>query len=126
MKSHIVIFTFFLSTFCFAQRQENASNPGLIVEQPAGPKPWTTLNIDDKPGKFQFVVVTDRAGGHRDASLRLHMQNVFEGIVAVIHPDLNIIDTGSCLARPVVKISVRLINKFSPAIKNFQVKRAGC
>jgi len=66
MKSHIVIVTFFLSTFCFAQRQENTSHPGLIVEQPAGPKPWTNLNINDKPGQFQFVVVTDRTGGHRD------------------------------------------------------------
>lgn len=40
-------------------------HPDLVIEQPAGPKPWTNLNFNDKPGQFQFVVVTDRTGGHR-------------------------------------------------------------
>lgn len=67
MKSYVTIVTFLLlPAVCFAQRQENASHPRLIIDQPAGAKPWTSLNINDKPGQFQFVVVTDRTGGHRD------------------------------------------------------------
>lgn len=45
--------------------QDKNLHPGLIIQQPQGPKPWTSLNINDKPGQFQFVVVTDRTGGHR-------------------------------------------------------------
>ena len=67
MKSFFPIVTLlFLFTLCSAQRKENTSHPGLIIEQPVGPKPWTNLNINDKAGQFQFVVVTDRTGGHRD------------------------------------------------------------
>lgn len=66
MKPHFSAFTA-LSLFiaCLAQAQQNPLHPGLAIEQSAGPKPWTNLNINDKPGQFQFVVVTDRTGGHR-------------------------------------------------------------
>ena len=67
MKSYFTIVTFLtVTTLCCAQRQQNTPHAGLLIEQPAGPKPWTNLNINDKPGQFQFVVVTDRTGGHRD------------------------------------------------------------
>lgn len=66
MKSHLSILTFLLLfIFAPAPAQEKDVHPGLIIEQPAGPKPWTSLNINDKPGQFQFVVVTDRTGGMR-------------------------------------------------------------
>lgn len=32
----------------------------------AGPTPWTNLQFNDKPGQFQFAIVTDRTGGHRE------------------------------------------------------------
>ena len=54
-----------LFTFLSAAGQELKLHPGLIIDQPRGPKPWTSLNINDKPGQFQFVVVTDRTGGMR-------------------------------------------------------------
>lgn len=67
MKSYFTVITFLMvTTLCCAQRQQNTPHPGLLIEQPAGAKPWTNLNINDKPGQFQFVVVTDRTGGHRD------------------------------------------------------------
>ena len=67
MKSYFTIVTFLtVTTLCCAQRQQNTPHAGLLIEQPAGPKPWTNLNVNDKPGQFQFVVVTDRTGGHRD------------------------------------------------------------
>jgi hypothetical protein len=66
MRSCFSAFSFlFIFTFCLAQAQQKSLHPGLIVEQPAGPKPWTSLNMNDKPGQFQFVVVTDRTGGAR-------------------------------------------------------------
>ena len=65
MRSYFSVVTFLLLfTFCVAQSQ-NVPHPSLSIEQPTGPKPWTNLNINDKPGQFQFVVVTDRTGGHR-------------------------------------------------------------
>lgn len=59
MRSLLVTLALFVTTLCFAQ------HPGLKIQQPVGPKPWTNLDINDKPGQFQFVVVTDRTGGHR-------------------------------------------------------------
>ena len=60
----LLLFTFLLRSTPVSA-QEKSLHPGLIIEQPAGPKPWTSLNINDKPGQFQFVVVTDRTGGMR-------------------------------------------------------------
>ena len=37
----------------------------LVIEEPVGSKPWNNLNINDKPGQFQFAIVTDRTGGRR-------------------------------------------------------------
>ena len=66
MNLYFPVFTFLLLlTFSLASAQEKDLHPELIIEQPTGPKPWTGLNINDKPGQFQFVVVTDRTGGPR-------------------------------------------------------------
>lgn len=65
MKPHFHAVTLLLLvTACLAQAQQKL-HPNLVIDQPTGPKPWTNLNINDKPGQFQFVVVTDRTGGHR-------------------------------------------------------------
>jgi hypothetical protein len=42
----------------------SAESPGLkiAVEEK---NPWTGLNLNNDPDQFQFVVVTDRTGGHR-------------------------------------------------------------
>lgn len=66
MKAHYTILTVaLLFAFSLARGQSRNQHPELRIEQPQGPKPWTNLNINDKPGQFQFVVVTDRTGGHR-------------------------------------------------------------
>jgi hypothetical protein len=44
---------------------QTLNHPDLTINQPTGPKPWTNRNINDKPGQFQFAIVTDRTGGHR-------------------------------------------------------------
>jgi 3',5'-cyclic AMP phosphodiesterase CpdA len=48
-----------------AQPIENTTQPQLLIEIPDGAKPWTSLNFNDRPGQFQFAIVTDRTGGHR-------------------------------------------------------------
>ena len=66
MKPNPSLFTLLLLfIFCLSQGQQKPLHPGLVIDQPAGPKPWTNLIINDKPGQFQFAIVTDRTGGHR-------------------------------------------------------------
>ena len=43
---------------------QTADPAGLIITKEAQ-NPWTNLNINRDDEKFQFVVVTDRTGGHR-------------------------------------------------------------
>lgn len=52
----------FLSFLTIATAQERAK---LTITVPAGPKPWTTLDLNNDPRNFQFAIVTDRTGGHR-------------------------------------------------------------
>lgn len=49
-----------------AVAQDSLQHPKLTIQRPAGAKPWTNRPINDKPGQFQFAIVTDRTGGHRD------------------------------------------------------------
>ena len=37
----------------------------LDIEIPEGPKPWTSLQLNNDSDQFQFAIVTDRTGGHR-------------------------------------------------------------
>jgi hypothetical protein len=41
------------------------SHPNIQLPKFSGPKPWTPKAINDKPGQFQFAIVSDRTGGHR-------------------------------------------------------------
>jgi len=37
----------------------------LQIDIPEGPKPWTSLDLNNDDSRFQFAIVTDRTGGHR-------------------------------------------------------------
>ncbi len=65
MKVVSVVGILFLFSFNTMFGQQNLNHSDLKIEQPEGPKPWTNRNINDKPGQFQFAIVTDRTGGHR-------------------------------------------------------------
>ncbi|HUW18142.1 MAG TPA: metallophosphoesterase [Sedimentisphaerales bacterium] len=39
--------------------------PGLKVEVPEKPNPWTHLKFNNNPDNFQFAIVADRTGKHR-------------------------------------------------------------
>jgi hypothetical protein len=45
--------------------QGPASHPAIQLPPVSGAKPWTNKPINDKPGQFQFAIVSDRTGGHR-------------------------------------------------------------
>lgn len=49
---------------CFLPAQD-ASDPQLDIEIPEGPKPWTSLDLNNSQRNFQFAIVTDRTGGRR-------------------------------------------------------------
>ena len=49
----------------------------LTLPRLAGPKPWTDKALYNDPRHFQFVIVSDRTGGHRDG--------VFETAIAKIN-----------------------------------------
>src|ERR1051325_4040710 len=36
------------------------------VDRIAGPRPWTSLALNNDPAEFQFAIVPDRTGKHRD------------------------------------------------------------
>lgn len=59
-KSVLICLTFL---FCYAISIGQRNN--LTIEEPSGAAPWSNLDINDKPGQFQFAIVTDRTGGHR-------------------------------------------------------------
>ena len=42
---------------------------GARIDVPArqGPTPWTNLKFNNNPDNFQFVIMSDRTGGHRDS-----------------------------------------------------------
>jgi hypothetical protein len=43
------------------------STPGPALKVEVGDRnPWTNLKLNNDPGDFQFVVVSDRTGGHRE------------------------------------------------------------
>jgi hypothetical protein len=46
--------------------QPAPGQPGGIVVQPGDKNPWTNLNVNADPDQFQFAVVSDRTGGHRE------------------------------------------------------------
>ena len=60
-----------ISIEAWAQRGE------VDISIDSAEKPYTSLEVNDDPANFQFVVVTDRTGGHRDG--------IFEDGVAKIN-----------------------------------------
>src|ERR1700712_2328657 len=40
--------------------------PSLLKIEQQATNPWTHLNLNNQPKNFQFAIVTDRTGGHRE------------------------------------------------------------
>lgn len=54
-----------------------ADEPGLQIQKAPTTNPWTHLELNNRPGNFQFVIVSDRHGGGR--------RGVFEDAVQKIN-----------------------------------------
>ena len=72
MKIHFTIFLLISAHFSLAQQ------PKLIIDIPEGQRPWSSLELNNKAENFQFAIVTDRTGGHRqgvflDGILKLNL-----------------------------------------------------
>lgn len=57
---------FFGVNLLFSQTKKDCdTSPELIIDQPEGATPWSSLELNNNPCQFQFAIVTDRTGGHR-------------------------------------------------------------
>lgn len=54
-----------LFAFSVSAQSDPPMNAKLEIEIPDGPKPWTSLDLNNKADKFQFAIVTDRTGSPR-------------------------------------------------------------
>lgn len=63
--------------FLFTINLSYAQTGSISIEQMSGPNPWSSLKLNNDADQFQFIVVTDRTGGHREG--------VFEEAVSKIN-----------------------------------------
>ncbi|MEL7121720.1 MAG: metallophosphoesterase [Bacteroidota bacterium] len=49
----------------FAQESKYGQKAKIEIKEPKGPKPYSSLDLNNNPNQFQFAVVTDRTGGPR-------------------------------------------------------------
>ena len=54
-----------LILLCSAIVLQAQQNKDLQIDIPNGPKPWTSLDLNNDEKNFQFAIVSDRTGGHR-------------------------------------------------------------
>ncbi|MCP3932224.1 MAG: hypothetical protein GY705_24395 [Bacteroidetes bacterium] len=60
----LLMFITTYSNITFSQVPPPSSHD-LKIDVNQGPNPWTSLELNNTPDKFQFAIVTDRTGGHR-------------------------------------------------------------
>jgi hypothetical protein len=63
-----LLITFLLSFSTLHHAQSNRDcdpDATLEIDLPKGPKPYSSLNLNNNPCQFQFAIVTDRTGSHR-------------------------------------------------------------
>lgn len=66
MENRIFLTLLIVVIVKLASAQEHPGNhPNMKLPVVSGPQPWTAKSINDKPGQFQFAIVSDRTGGHR-------------------------------------------------------------
>ena len=60
MKKYWIVLLVVLSYFTLLGQESS-----LIIEKSNGPNPWSDLHLNNHSDQFQFLIVTDRTGGHR-------------------------------------------------------------
>jgi hypothetical protein len=61
-----VVATFIAAALVFSQNVPPAAAPSLLKTEVGERNPWTHLKLNNDPADFQFVIVSDRTGGHRE------------------------------------------------------------
>ncbi len=64
MKKTLLVAALMACTFC-AVAQVGSPDENLQISILEGPKPWSSLDLNNDARNFQFAIVTDRTGGHR-------------------------------------------------------------
>lgn len=59
------LFTIIIILTTLVFKAQETSNTAFKIDTINGPSPWTSLDLNNAPGKFHFAIVTDRTGGHR-------------------------------------------------------------
>ncbi len=65
MYRNLIPYLLVLSPLWLMAQEPCQSNAQLLIDQPEGPAPWSSLELNNAPCQFQFAIVTDRTGGHR-------------------------------------------------------------
>ncbi|MBK8501103.1 MAG: metallophosphoesterase [Saprospiraceae bacterium] len=58
-RLYLLVFSLVFSALIHAQDQN------LLIEKNEGVNPWSSLELNNDQEQFQFIIVTDRTGGHR-------------------------------------------------------------
>ena len=72
-----ILLPFILGIFVSINAQDIYNFPGIQIDSSGNRHPWTNLNFNNDPDNFQFVVIPDYTGGHR--------QGVLEDVIRKIH-----------------------------------------
>lgn len=64
LRTHGLCLAFLAASSAAAQQPD--ARPRIIIDQSGTVHPWNHLDLNNKPETFQFAIVTDRTGGHRD------------------------------------------------------------
>jgi len=62
----VFVFGLLLSAAAFSSNLQKTALSDLFIQQ-EDRNPWTHLRLNNDPNDFQFVVVSDRTGGHRES-----------------------------------------------------------
>lgn len=72
MSEKLCLLLVLLFTSCLAYSQIER----LDIREDNGPNPWSSLDINSDDDQFQFVIVTDRTGGHRPGVFEEAVQKI--------------------------------------------------
>ncbi|MEN8120747.1 MAG: metallophosphoesterase, partial [Bacteroidota bacterium] len=65
MRNYLLFLLLTISILAHSQEKDSNNKQKIQIEKTNGPTPWTSLNLNNNPGKFQFAIIPDRTGGHR-------------------------------------------------------------
>ena len=76
--SHRITLICLGATLCVAAAcvDDEPARAPVVIDRAASPAPWTHLKFANDPDEFQFVIVSDRTGGHREGVFGAALEKV--------------------------------------------------